>query len=525
MRVKHIEEAIRTGSGRLLPSGAFAVETGRHTGRSANSRFIVRDDVTETTVDWGDVNKAFELDKAQHFFSALTQRLQDRPTIQVRAFVGPFALEVTTTSSWHAAFAENMFREIGLSSLMGAARSAGVGESQIIKIYHDPYTPASAYGITAPEDAIILLDPKNLQVAIAGTAYAGEIKKSAFSMANYLLPAAGVLPMHSSANCLEDGSKSCVIFGLSGTGKTTLSAQAGRSLIGDDEIVWSKTGLSNLEGGCYAKLIGLTPESEPDIYRAVNSFGAILENVIYDESTREIDFMDSSRTENTRGSYKLGALSRVFDQTREAALPETIIFLTADAFGALPAVARLDEWQMRYHFMSGFTAKVAGTEIGLKEPKAAFSACFGAPFMPRSPSVYAHLLAERVKAAGSRVYLLNTGWRGGYQTGKRFPLAITRRLLELIQTGEIEQAKFERHPIFGFDVPVSIPGLEPELLAMPQGEQVVDLARKFIANQAKFKDADAHEICRRGGPSLDGATNSVAGVKPEARMKQAGARA
>jgi phosphoenolpyruvate carboxykinase (ATP) len=293
-----------------------------------------------------------------------------------------------------------------------------------------------------------------------------------------------------------------VIFGLSGTGKTTLSAAAGRHLIGDDEIVWSQTGISNLEGGCYAKLINLTPESEPDIFKAVNAPGAILENVVVVDG--KPDFFDQSKTENTRGSYKLEALSRVFDQNREAALPQTVVFLTADAFGALPAMARLDAWQMRYHFMSGFTAKVAGTEIGLKEPKAAFSACFGAPFMPRAASVYAHLLADRVASSGAKVYLLNTGWRGGYQHGKRFPLAVTRRLLEMIQTGEIENAKFERHPIFGFDVPVSVPGIDQEILAMPQGPQVEDLAKRFIANaEAKFKDADSQEIIMRGGPSLD----------------------
>lgn len=524
MRVSFIEEAIRNGEAHLLASGALAVETGKFTGRAAASRFIVRDEVTETTIDWGDVNKPCDTEQARGFFTAIEKRLADRPTYRVRGFVGPFPLEVVTTSAWHAAFAENMFRTEPIMSLVDQTRSNMAGDRQPIRIFHDPMTPASAYGITSPEDAIILLDPSGMRVGIAGTRYAGEIKKSAFSFANYLLPMSGILPMHSSANCREDGSDACVIFGLSGTGKTTLSAQAGRHLIGDDEIIWSKKGLSNLEGGCYAKLINITCDSEPDIFRATQSFGAIMENVVFDPETRVPDFFNPSKAENTRGSYKLSALSRVFDQTREATLPKSIVFLTADAFGALPAVARLDDWQMRYHFMSGFTAKVAGTEIGLKEPKAAFSACFGAPFMPRAASVYANLLAERVKAAGARVYLLNTGWRGGYaQGGKRFPLSVTRRLLEMIQTGEIDQAKFEKHPIFGFDVPVSAPGIDAELLAMPKGPQVEKLADLFVANQQKFKDEHAVEICRRGGPlnasnqGADAATKSQTSA-PNARV-------
>jgi phosphoenolpyruvate carboxykinase (ATP) len=501
MRAKFIEEAICQKQAHLLSTGALAVQTGRHTGRSANSRFIVRDQQTEGIVDWGDVNKPFDLEKSREFFRAIQKRLASDRVFEVRGHIGPFPLEVVSASCWHAAFAENMFRNSFIETLAAQASRSQEGFGTI-RIWHDPYTPASHYGIAAPEDAFILLDPTNFSVGIVGTAYAGEIKKSAFSLANHLLPASGILPMHSSANCREDGTGACVIFGLSGTGKTTLSAQAGRFLIGDDEIVWSDRGISNLEGGCYAKLIHLSRETEPDIFRAVSQYGAILENVVFDESTRLPNFDDDSRTENTRGSYRLEALDRVFDQAREASHPETIVFLTADAFGALPAVARLDEWQMRYHFMSGFTAKVAGTEMGLKEPKAAFSACFGAPFMPRSPSVYANLLAEKVKKSGARVWLLNTGWRGGYQNGKRFPIPVTRRLLEMIQTGELDESRFERHPIFGFEVPVAAKGIDAELLSIPEGPQVEDLARRFIQNQEKFRDQDALEIIERGGPSL-----------------------
>ncbi len=514
MQARFIEEAISQKRGTLLASGALAVRTGNHTGRSANSRFVVRDQTTETAVDWGDVNKPFQRENADKFFNDIQRRLADTTVYTVRGFIGPFPLEVATTSSWHAAFADNMFREHFIDRLANQAKG-GRAKLETMHIWHDPYTKASDYGITAPDDAFILLDPGNLRIGICGTAYVGEIKKSAFSMANYLLPATDVLPMHASANCLEDGSRSSVIFGLSGTGKTTLSAQAGRFLIGDDEIAWGSEGLSNLEGGCYAKLINLTEEREPDIFRAVRRFGSLLENVVFDETHREPDFAAIDYTENTRGSYKLGSLERVFDQKAEAAHPDTIVFLTADAFGALPAVARLDEWQMRYHFMSGFTAKVAGTEIGIKEPKAAFSACFGAPFMPRAASVYANLLAKKARETGANVWLLNTGWVGGYQNGKRFPLPLTRRILELIQTGEIEQGGFVKHPIFGFDVPKSASGIEPELLASPVGPQVEDLARRFVANQAKFKDADAQEICAKGGPSMAGSKVEVGGEMPK----------
>lgn len=511
------EEAICQKQASLLASGALAVQTGRHTGRAASSRFVVRSPMTETSVDWGDVNKPFSEGEGRGFMRDLQRRLAEEKVFTVNGFIGPFPIEVLTTSSWHAAFAENMFREHFTEALahQAARMSGGVGT---IRIWHDPYTKASSYGISAPEDAFILLDPERFTVGICGTAYAGEIKKSAFSMANYFLPMADVLSMHASANCLEDGSASCVIFGLSGTGKTTLSAQAGRHLIGDDEIAWSASGLSNLEGGCYAKLINLTEEKEPDIFRAVNQFGSIMENVVFDEATRVPDFSIDTRTENTRGSYKIGSLERVFDQRREASQPETIVFLTADAFGALPAVAKLDEWQMRYHFMSGFTAKVAGTEIGLKEPKAAFSACFGAPFMPRSPSVYANLLARKATETGASVWLLNTGWIGGYRNGRRFPLPLTRRLLEMIQSGEMAESKFTRHPIFGFEVPQTVKGIEPELLQMPQGPQVEELARLFAKNQTKFKDDDSREICARGGPSL---ADSEATAPIERKMSDA----
>jgi phosphoenolpyruvate carboxykinase (ATP) len=521
MRADFMEESICQRQANLLSSGALAVETGQHTGRAASSRFIVRDRTTEKTIDWGEVNKPFTEDAAGEFFREIQLRLAQSRVFTVNGFIGPFPIEVQTTSAWHAAFADNMFRTHFIERLADQAASVDDGYGTI-RIWHDPFTKASSYGIDSREEAMILLDPARFSIGICGTAYAGEIKKSAFSMANYLLPLSRVLPMHASANCLHDGSRSCVIFGLSGTGKTTLSAQGGRFLIGDDEIAWSETGLSNLEGGCYAKLINLTKEKEPDIFNAVNRFGSILENVVYNKNTRVPDFTSRALTENTRGSYKLAALDRVFTQSCEAYSPETIVFLTADAFGALPAVARLDEWQMRYHFMSGFTAKVAGTEIGLKAPQATFSACFGAPFMPRTPSIYAHLLAARARAAGASVWLLNTGWVGGYERGRRFPLALTRRILEMIQSGELMNSEFMKHPVFGFDVPLVIKGIDSELVRTPTGPQVELLAKLFIQNQEKFHDPDAREISLRGGPSLRLVDETVLGsdesMEPYARQ-------
>lgn len=491
--------AIDRQEGLQLKTGAFAVQTGQHTGRASNSRFVVEDTETKKLVDWGAVNRPFSLDLAKQVFSEIQRRLATKETFVVEGFSGPFALTVTTPSAWHAAFTCNMFRSVPLDIIP----QSDVGKT--IQVYHDPHTPARDYGVDAPEDALIILDPTERQIAIIGTAYAGEIKKSVFSLANYLLPKNGILPMHASANCQKDGQDSCVIFGLSGTGKTTLSAQDGRYLIGDDEIVWSKTGLANLEGGCYAKLIRLSPETEPEIFKAVNQKGAILENVAVNRELEQVDFFDATRTENTRGSYPLSLLDRVFAQEREAEIPKSVVFLTADAFGALPAVARLDEWQMRFHFISGFTAKVAGTEIGLKEPTAAFSACFGAPFMPLTPATYANLLVERVRASGARVYLLNTGWRGGYKTGSRFPLAVTRKILSAIQSGEIEKTEFTKHPVFGFDVPSQLAGVDPELLVVPSGPEVLDLALRFVKNAARFTGPENHEIITRGGPRV--ATN------------------
>lgn len=488
-----IEETINSNRGQLSKDGALVVHTGESTGRSTKERFVVRRPEIEQDIDWGQVNQAMDSAKGDLILQAIESRIFNDHHYTMKGYVGCFKIEVYSKSPWHIAFAKNMFRKDCIESL-----KAQVHEDLTIKVYHDPEAQVKDLGIEHEFNKAIIVDPAHLKVGIVGTAYAGEIKKSAFALCNYLFPKYGIMPMHASANCEKDGTQSCVLFGLSGTGKTTLSADPERHLIGDDEIVWSAKGLSNLEGGCYAKLINLNQKNEPDIWRAANRQGSILENVCFNQETGEVDFCSNLITENTRASYSLQALDKVFDQQNEAQPPSSIVFLTADAFGALPAAARLDDWQAQYHFISGYTAKVAGTEMGVVEPQATFSACFGAPFMPRAPRVYAELLAKLCRKYEVPVWLVNTGWVGGYQNGERYPIPVSRKILAAIQGGEFNQVKWLKHPVFGFQVPQEIPGVESKWLQIPEGPQVQDLARKFM-NNAKAKGIPV-DVCDRGGP-------------------------
>ncbi|MDB5037927.1 MAG: phosphoenolpyruvate carboxykinase [Bacteriovoracaceae bacterium] len=492
-----IEETLKLAQGSLSREGALLVETGKFTGRAVKERFIPDRAEIHNTIAWNTANQAISPEFAVEFFSKLEKKLGSLKTYESNAFVASFPIQVKSTSAWHIAFCENMFRRkagpVGLSKDHSAVKQ--------IKIFHDPYGKLSDLGLKHTSETIIILDPLEMKVGIVGTAYAGEIKKAAFTLCNYAFPEVGVLPMHASANCLEDGSQSCVLFGLSGTGKTTLSASADRFLIGDDEIIWSDNGLSNLEGGCYAKLIDLTLEREPEIYRAVNRSGAIMENVYYDKATRVPDFSNRSLTENSRGSYPIEFIQKIYRQSAEAHAPKTIVFLMADAFGVMPAVAKLDAWQTQYYFISGYTAKVAGTELGVKEPQAAFSTCFGAPFMPRHSAEYAELLAQNVKKSGASVWLLNTGWtQGGYGKGERFPLAVSRRILSAIQSGELAKQPTQKHPVFGFEVPKACAGVDPKYLTIPGGEGVSTLSQKFKANSEQFKSKLDSRILDLGGP-------------------------
>lgn len=490
-----IEESIKASTALLSREGALIVETGRHTGRAVKDRFIAERAEIKNTIAWNSSNQPIDPQFSAEFFSKLEQKLRSTKTHQMSAYVGCFPIEVTTTSSWHIVFCHNMFRR------RPSPIDLGGKPTPKIRVFHDPYGKVSDYGLKHSSETLLILDPVEMKAGIVGTAYAGEIKKSAFTLCNYALPQFGIFPMHASANCLEDGSESCVLFGLSGTGKTTLSASADRFLIGDDEIVWSSSGLSNLEGGCYAKLIDLAIEREPEIYRAVNRFGAILENVVFNPETREVDFTSRAKTENTRGSYPIEFIQKIYRQEAEARAPKTIVFLMADAFGVMPAVAKLDSWQAQYYFISGYTAKVAGTELGVKEPQAAFSTCFGAPFMPRHSAEYAELLARHVEKSGAKVWLLNTGWtQGGYGKGERFPLAVSRRLLSAIQSGELDKQPTTRHPIFGFEVPTQCAGVDPKYLGLPTGDGVSALSAKFKTNSEQFKAKLDSRILELGGP-------------------------
>jgi phosphoenolpyruvate carboxykinase (ATP) len=461
------------------PEGSLIVDTGAFTGRATKERFVCERPETKDQIHWGDANRPMPLDKVRTFGAKLEAHLEGPLTQRYRGFAGLHAVEVATSSEWHAAFCRNMFR-----AQAAAQPSSGAGAP--IRVFHEPKLHPSRFLEGYTGDALIVLDPHERKVWIVGTAYAGEIKKGVFATCNFLLPELGHFPMHASANCAKDGSRSCVLFGLSGTGKTTLSADPDRALIGDDEIVWSKQGgLFNIEGGCYAKLIDLKQESEPEIWRAVHSPAAILENVVVKNG--HVDFADRSKTENTRGSYPLSVLSNVFDQSRPADAPQTIVFLMADAFGVMPACARLDAEQAQYFFLSGYTAKVAGTELGVKEPKAAFSACFGAPFMPRHPKVYARLLAAFMAREGAQVWLLNTGWtEGGYGKGERFPIQVSRTLLAKIQSGELAKQPMRKHEVFGFAVPEACPGVDAKYLRVPIGPKVAELAALFEKNARSF---------------------------------------
>lgn len=499
-KTNYIEASLRQQYGQLSKDGALIVKTGASTGRSTKERFIVQHEEISDQIAWGSVNQPISPAIADSFFAALKSKVLKNEHHSTHGFVGCFDIEVTSNSPWHVAFAKNMFRQNFISEVQ-----CQIPEKVKIEVWHDPNGQFSELGLKVefPFEKAIILDLVHRRVGIIGTAYAGEIKKSAFSLCNFLLPQYGIFPMHASANCLEDGSESCVLFGLSGTGKTTLSADPERFLIGDDEIVWSPTGISNLEGGCYAKLINLKEKQEPEIFRAANHFGSILENVSFNEATREIDFADGSITENTRGSYSLDALARVYDQSRQAQPPRSIVFLVADAFGALPALARLNPWQAQYHFISGYTAKVAGTEIGITEPQATFSPCFGAPFMPRPANVYAGLLGELAEKNQVSIWILNTGWfGGGYGQGERFPIPVSRQLLNAIQTGALDSAPTIKHPIFGFEIPKEAPRIESHWLQIPNGAQVMALAQKFIANAEKNKAAFTPQIIELGGPRI-----------------------
>jgi phosphoenolpyruvate carboxykinase (ATP) len=499
------EDAVRAGEGLIAADGPLVVRTGKHTGRSPQDKFIVKEPGSAGKIWWGEVNRPIALEHYDRLRARLMDYLATRKVYAQDCFIGAHpahrrSLRVYTETAWASIFARNLFRRPTSDELAAFAPTFTIINVPSFKA--DPATEG-----TRTETAI-LLNLQAMEILIVGTEYAGEIKKSAFTVMNYLMPDEGVLPMHSAANVGADGD-AVVFFGLSGTGKTTLSADPLRSLVGDDEHGWGDDGVFNFEGGCYAKTIRLSPMYEPDSFATTRRFGTILENVDLDPRTRELD-LDSERfTENTRGAYPLHFIGNA-DPTGMAGQPTNVVLLTADAFGVLPPISRLTLDQAQYHFISGYTAKLAGTEIGVKEPQATFSACFGAPFMPRHPGEYAAMLAERLERHGVHAWLVNTGWTGGpYGTGERMNINHTRSMVRAALSGALDGVPTVVDPIFGVEVPTTCPEVPAEVLqprstwadGAAYDRQARALARMFAENFDAYADGVSAGV-RAAGPTV-----------------------
>jgi phosphoenolpyruvate carboxykinase (ATP) len=498
------ERAIAAGEGTIAAEGPLVVRTGQHTGRSPRDKFVVREPWSEAKVWWGDVNHAISEAHYDRLRARLMDDVRDRELYAQDLYVGAHpahrrSLRVYTETAWASIFARNLFRRPPRDEL--AAFEPSFTIIDVPSFEADPATEGTRSGTA------ILLHLRRMEIIIVGTMYAGEIKKSAFTVMNYLMPDEGVLPMHSSINVGEAGD-ACVFFGLSGTGKTTLSADPLRSLIGDDEHGWGEGYTFNFEGGCYAKTIRLSPMYEPDIFATTRRFGTVLENVEVDPATRELDLDSERYTENTRGAYPLHYIGNA-DPGGVADNPTHVVFLTADAFGVLPPISRLTREQAAYHFISGYTAKLAGTEVGVQEPSATFSAGFGAPFLPRHPGEYAAMLVDRLERFDVPVWLVNTGWTGGpYGTGHRMNIAHTRNMVRAAINGELDGVETMVDPIFRIAVPVRVPGVPDEILvprstwadAGAYDATARRLAGMFHDNFAKYADGVSDAI-RNAGPA------------------------
>jgi len=499
--------AVRNREGVTVHMGPLAVRTGQHTGRSPNDRFIVREPSTEARIWWGPVNHPYDPEK----FKALKQRfmtfLEGRQVFVQDCFAGAdpeyrLPIRVISETAWHSFFARNMF-------ILERDREKLNRHIPEFTVIHAPSFTANPYKDGTHSGACIIINFAERMVLIGGSQYAGEIKKSIFSVMNFLMPQRGVMPMHCSANYGPDGD-AAIFFGLSGTGKTTLSADPTRTLIGDDEHGWSDRGVFNIEGGCYAKVIRLSAEAEPEIYDTTRRFGTILENVAYNAHTRKVDLDDDSLTENTRAAYPVSHIPNA-TLDGQGGHPKNVIFLTADAFGVLPPISRLTPEQAMYHFISGYTAKVAGTEKGITEPVPNFSACFGAPFMPMHPFTYAKLLGEKIARHDARVWLVNTGWSGGpYGVGKRMKISYTRAMVAAALSGALCDIETTPDPVFGLNVPVSVPNV-PDQVLQPRNtwahgaaydEQAQKLARMFVDNFKQFAD-EVSEKVKAAGPKAE----------------------
>ena len=486
-----IQQAVLRGEGALVAGGAFNATTGRHTGRSPNDKFFVDHASLEDGIDWGKVNRPISTDAAERIWAKARAHVAGRDLFVQDLVAGAdpayqLKVRVITEQAWHNLFARNMFRVPSIDE-----RSDFEPDYTVLQV---PALEADPASDETNSETAVLVDLEQKSVLVCGSSYAGEIKKSIFGVLNYLLPDMGVMPMHCSANVGSRGD-TAIFFGLSGTGKTTLSADSSRTLLGDDEHGWGPNGVFNFEGGCYAKVIKLREETEPEIYGAVHRFGTILENVVVDPLTGACDFDDGSLTENTRASYPLDFISHA-SATGMAGHPKNIVMLTADAFGVLPPISRLTPEQAMYHFLSGYTAKVAGTEKGLAEPQATFSTCFGAPFMPRHPSVYAKMLGDLMRKHDVTCWLVNTGWTGGaYGVGERMKLGYTRAMVQAALDGKLSEVAVQPHPDFGLMMPEACPAVPCSVLS-PRGawsdgraydQTARDVAGRFAANFTQFE--------------------------------------
>lgn len=497
------EQVVTRSEGLISHLGPIVVRTGSHTGRSPNDKFIVREPSSEGKVWWGKVNRPFDVDRYGRLYARVLAYLQGKDLYVQDCFAGAdpeyrLPIRVVTETAWHSLFAHNLFIQAKPEELRTHEPQFTVLD--VPNFHADPEVDGTH------SDVFIILNFAKRLVLIGGTQYAGEIKKSVFTLMNYLLPQQDVLSMHASVNVGPKGD-AAVFFGLSGTGKTTLSADPARTLIGDDEHGWNDRGVFNFEGGCYAKVIRLSPTAEPEIYETTRRFGTVLENVSMDPVTRRLNLDDDALTENTRAAYPISHIPNA-DRKGMAGHPRNIIMLTADAFGVLPPISRLSPAQAMYHFLSGYTAKVAGTEAGVTEPQATFSTCFGAPFMVLPPTTYAQLLGKKIQEHKVTVWLVNTGWSGGpYGIGKRMSIAYTRAMVHAALNGDLDAMPTSPDPIFGVGVPSHVPGVPDEVLnprntwsdGATYDRQAHDLARRFKDNFKQFEKDVTAEV-REAGP-------------------------
>jgi phosphoenolpyruvate carboxykinase (ATP) len=501
-----MQQAVLRGEGVIGNGGTLLVSTGKHTGRSPQDKFVVREPSVEDTI-WWENNKPMDADAFERLRMDMMAHMGGRDYFVQDLFAGAdpahrLNVRVVTELAWHGLFIRHLLRRPDRAELASFAPE--------FTVVNCPSFMADPARHGCRSQTVIAMSFERKMILIGGTSYAGENKKSVFSLLNYILPAKGVMPMHCSANhAIGDPSDAAVFFGLSGTGKTTLSADPSRTLIGDDEHGWTDQGIFNFEGGCYAKTISLSAEAEPEIFSTTHRFATVIENMVYDPDTLALDFEDDSLTPNMRCAYPLEYISNA-SATGLAGAPKNVVMLTCDAFGVLPPIARLTPAQAMYHFLSGFTAKVAGTEKGVTEPSPTFSTCFGAPFMPRRPEVYGALLRDKIAEHGVACWLVNTGWTGGaHGIGSRMPIRATRALLTAALDGSLNEAEFRADPHFGFDVPVAVPGVSSALLDPRQtwadgaayDAQAAKLAAMFTKNFAQY-EAHVGDDVRAAAPKV-----------------------